>query len=387
MEKKNRTNNYPKSKNKFIIGGLLITLVMIGTIIGIYQLDQQQKNKTAIEAAEKLKNQINTTNERAFKDYAQPIEYGTKMAVKTNDLALENLTNLLINQELLYENTIIKITMDDLEITSDQISYMVIGEHKITAELILDTATISHDWLINVVDTKLPEITGANDRTIMVGDKIDLKNDIKATDVIDGDLEVTIDGTLNNNKVGVYQLIAKTADKNGNEVAVNFKVTVKAKTTTKSSSSSSSASTKVSSSGSSSSTSTTSAKSKREAQAKTEAKRVTGNIIKSGMSDEQKAKAILNYLHYNVDLQDDQSTEAYKTNFGNEAYGALILKKAACSGFAKAVLLMCDYSGLKCKHINAGKWTHQWNTVYINGKWVVLDAQGGYFGEPVYPYQ
>ncbi|MDR0840851.1 MAG: SH3 domain-containing protein [Christensenellaceae bacterium] len=102
--------------------------------------------------------------------------------------------------------------------------------------------------------------------------------------------------------------------------------------------------------------------------------------IHAGMSDYDKANAIFSYLYNNVAFQDDQSNEAYKTNFGNQAYAALVLKKAACSGFCKAVTQLCGAAGLKSKHINAGKWKHQWNMVKIDGTWTLMDAQGGYFG-------
>ncbi|MDE6292916.1 MAG: transglutaminase-like domain-containing protein [Bacilli bacterium] len=104
------------------------------------------------------------------------------------------------------------------------------------------------------------------------------------------------------------------------------------------------------------------------------------------MSDAEKAQAISTYLYQNVARQLNQSTEAYKTNHGDEAYAALVMKIAACSGFCKAVTLLCDEAGLKSQHINAGLWTHQWNKIYVDGKWQVLDAQLGYFGGEKHPY-
>lgn len=105
------------------------------------------------------------------------------------------------------------------------------------------------------------------------------------------------------------------------------------------------------------------------------------------MSNYDKAHAIFKYLNTNVTIQTDQSNEAYKTNYGNEAYAALIMKKAACSGYCKAVTLMCNVAGLQSKHINANQWKHQWNTVLINGEWIILDAQGGIFGGTIHPLE
>jgi hypothetical protein len=119
----------------------------------------------------------------------------------------------------------------------------------------------------------------------------------------------------------------------------------------------------------------TSASSAREAAAWAEAQRVVGRIITEGMSDWDKANAICNYMVNNVAPQYDQSLEAYKTNFGNEAYAALISHIAACSGVCKAVTMMCNIVGLQSQHINAGQWTHQWNLVLIDGEWLRLDGQ------------
>lgn len=130
-------------------------------------------------------------------------------------------------------------------------------------------------------------------------------------------------------------------------------------------------------------------KAQREELAKIEAKKVINKIITPDMNKLQKAEAIFKYLHSTVETQHNQSNEAYKTNHGDEAYGALILKKAACSGVANAVTLLCNEIGLKSQHINKNKWKHQWNKVLIddnsfpeeNEHWIVLDAQGGFFGD------
>ena len=77
----------------------------------------------------------------------------------------------------------------------------------------------------------------------------------------------------------------------------------------------------------------------------------------------------------------NQSTEAYKKNYGNEAYAALVLKKAACSGYARAYKLLCEAAGVPVRHVNAGSWTHQWNEIKANGKWIKVDAYGGTFAD------
>ncbi len=147
-------------------------------------------------------------------------------------------------------------------------------------------------------------------------------------------------------------------------------------------SNSSSSTKKSSSSSSSKKSSASSTKEGRLALAKAEAKKVVKKIIKSGMKKSEKAEAICIYITNTVSVQSNQSSEAYKTNYGNEAYAALILKKAACSGRCKAVTLLCDAAGLKSKHINQNQWTHQWNKIQVEGgKWLVIDAQIGFVGD------
>lgn len=130
--------------------------------------------------------------------------------------------------------------------------------------------------------------------------------------------------------------------------------------------------------------------------AEREAKRLVEEIITPDMTKYEKAKAICDYFYENVAQQDDQSPEAYKTNFGNEAYAAFVLKIAACSGTSKAVKMMCDLVGIECRHINQGKWTHQWNMVNLDdgswpysetrGYWAMLEAQGGFISL-YHPYE
>ena len=33
------------------------------------------------------------------------------------------------------------------------------------------------------------------------------------------------------------------------------------------------------------------------------------------------------------------------------------------------------------RHVNAGSWTHQWNEVKVNRKWIKVDAYGGIFAD------
>lgn len=119
--------------------------------------------------------------------------------------------------------------------------------------------------------------------------------------------------------------------------------------------------------------------SKRQKLAIKEAKSIVKRFTDSSMSRKEKATRLALYMCVNVASQDNQSTAAYKKNFGNEAYAALIMHHAACSGRARGYMLLCKYAGIPCKHVNANKWTHQWNKVKIGKKWYEVDTQIGSF--------
>ena len=115
--------------------------------------------------------------------------------------------------------------------------------------------------------------------------------------------------------------------------------------------------------------------------AKKEARKIVKKYVISNLNTKERAFVLFQYLTEHCCWQLNQSTEAYKKNYGNEAYAALILKKAACSGYARAYKLLCEAAGIPVRHVNAGSWTHQWNEIKANGKWIKVDAYGGTFAD------
>ena len=123
-------------------------------------------------------------------------------------------------------------------------------------------------------------------------------------------------------------------------------------------------------------------KKQREKMAKKEAKRIVNTYTNGSMTSMQKAQVLAYYMIDNSGTQYDQSNKSYSKNYGNEAYSALVMHLSACSGHCKAYKMLCNAAGIKCRHINANKWKHQWNEVYINGKWLIVDTQAGMFELP-----
>lgn len=103
------------------------------------------------------------------------------------------------------------------------------------------------------------------------------------------------------------------------------------------------------------------------------------NYIKSGMSDAQKALVIFNYVRNTCDY----TWENWTQKRAGSAWGALVEGKAHCGGYSRAVKVLCDAAGLKCRYVHANSQshnpTHRWNLVRIDGVWYVLDSKDGVF--------
>lgn len=398
-----------KSKIKIFVILLIVLVLILAISGGAYFYYRYNLNEIDKEIEE-----ISSKNNEALIELNEKAEYGY-------EVSYDELLNELVNLENLQENTDIKIFINDEEIVQDETyKFDTVGTFKIRVSLsyvynytiiteISKTIENEKESKITVEDTIMPVLSGIEDKVITVGDEINLLEGITAQDEVDGELDVAIvEGSVDNTKAGEYTIKVSATDKNGNVTEAEFKVTVKEKTevatgtnsstsnksnsssnktnsSTSSSSSSSSGSNSSSSSssaGNSSSSSSESTAAGRLALAKAEAKRVVSQIIKPGMTNYQKANAICMYITNTVDRQTNQSSEAYKTNYGNEAYAALVMKIAACSGRCKAVTLLCDAAGLKSQHINPNSWTHQWNKIQMeDGSWIVIDAQIGFIGD------
>ena len=364
MEKEKSTKKENKGLKIFLIILIILTFLLAG---GGYLYCKQKADK------------IEEQNQKALKTISETVEYG-------KDISYEDILPKLITATELTEGTTYTIKIDGKTLNpTEKYKAEKVGDLLITVET--HSSTLLFDNINNiqkntwkVEDTQKPIIEGVSNKEITQGDTFDAKAGITAKDEVDGDLEVIIEGNVDTTKEGTYTLTVKAVDKNGNETKQEFTVTVKKKAST-SNTNKSTTTTKTNTSTTKKSD-PTSTKAGRLKLAKAEAKKVASKIITSGMTKKQKAIAICQYITNTVTAQNDQSTEAYKKNYGDEAYAALILKKAACSGRCHAVTLLCNVAGLESKHINENKWTHQWNKVKIDdGSWLVIDPQIGYYGE------
>ena len=113
------------------------------------------------------------------------------------------------------------------ELKEDVIEFKKRSKKEQYDELIKDFEsfeTVSKTSLIE--DTTGPVIT-ANDITIYVGNKLDLKSKVKCVDEVDDEVECIINGTFNSSKEGVYSITIESTDKSNNRSTKSIKVNVK----------------------------------------------------------------------------------------------------------------------------------------------------------------
>ena len=179
---------------------LIILIVASVTTIILFN----KKKKSAIEAKTEL---AKIVSELGIQD--KNIEYGTNF----------NLANFKIPND-------VKVLIDGEEITNTY-TFKNLGKTAITFEKLdnkgqKETATIN----VNIVDTKQPEIIGAEDRTIKQGETIDLKENIKVEDNTDELIDVSVIGKVDTNVPGEYEITYIATDQSNNSSEKKIKITV-----------------------------------------------------------------------------------------------------------------------------------------------------------------
>ena len=91
---------------------------------------------------------------------------------------------------------------------------------------------------------------------------------------------------------------------------------------------------------------------------------IIAEIITPTMNDEDKVKAIHDWVVLNVEY--DQASEQHS------AHDALFDHKAVCQGYSLLIIRMLQDVGIEAKYINNED--HAWNLVYLCGHWYHLDA-------------
>ncbi|MBB6024405.1 hypothetical protein HNR77_005515 [Paenibacillus sp. JGP012] len=114
-------------------------------------------------------------------------------------------------------------------------------------------------------------------------------------------------------------------------------------------------------------------------------KDVVASIIKQGMSDDEKRKAIYDYLNDNAKYDDAALENAEQNNFKNvdaqfndsfTTYGILVKGVGVCASYASVYKLLSDLSGLESIVVTgtSSGVPHAWNKVKIGNEWLHVDA-------------
>ena len=96
-------------------------------------------------------------------------------------------------------------------------------------------------------------------------------------------------------------------------------------------------------------------------------KKATAEIKLLG-SDVQKVIAITKYISDHVKYENHR--------YNMFAYSALVSGKAVCAGYSRLFRTMCAECGIKAVLVDGmlGDVKHEWNKVFLHGKWVKIDV-------------
>lgn len=181
---------------------LIILIVASVTTIILFN----KKKKSAIEAKTEL---AKIVSELGIQD--KNIEYGTNF----------NLANFKIPND-------VKVLIDGEEVTNTY-TFKNLGKTAITFEKLDNKGQKATETInVNIVDTKQPEIIGAEDRTIKQGETIDLKENIKVEDNTDELIDVSVIGKVDTNVPGEYEITYIATDQSNNSSEKKIKITVEA---------------------------------------------------------------------------------------------------------------------------------------------------------------
>ena len=122
----------------------------------------------------------------------------------------------------------VKVLIDGEEITSEY-TFKNLGRISITLEKLNSNGQKETEIInVNIIDTKQPEIIGAEDRTIKQGEAIDLKENIKVEDNTDELIDVSVVGKVDTNIPGEYEITYIAIDQSNNSSEKKIKIKVEA---------------------------------------------------------------------------------------------------------------------------------------------------------------
>ncbi len=198
-------------KNK-IITGVVAVLIIGGGGFGVWSITQSKKVIVPpLQIKEPLEFEYGQSNEKKM--------YGLKK-IELSDIV----SNLEVYDTVDFKslNPTTKTLNDDFII----IDTSTVGEHTSTITVSYKGEYHQTSFPYKVVDTHNPEFNTVMNIDTPYNTEPEYKDIIKATDIVDGELEVSISGEIDVTVAGIYDMEASATDKNGNTSKHAFKVTV-----------------------------------------------------------------------------------------------------------------------------------------------------------------
>ena len=204
-----------QKKKKVIIGATTIAVIILmtgGIATGIAFNRNEAIKKANMQEVRKI------LDESEIQD--KTCEYGT--TINITDFHFPKGVKVMINgQEVRDTYTFNKLGKTEVKLEGIVLYKDFFNKNK---EL-KDVKLVSY----NIVDTIKPEIIGAEDKIIKQGDQINLKDNIKVEDNVDSDLEVKINGNVDTNTPGEYEITYTATDRSNNTTEKKIKIKVEAK--------------------------------------------------------------------------------------------------------------------------------------------------------------
>ena len=194
-----------KKRITIILSIVIVLIILIVASITTIILFNKKKKSTIENKTELAK----IVSELGIQD--KNIEYGTNF----------NLANFKIPND-------VKVLIDGEEVTNTY-TFKNLGKTVITFEKLDNKGQKATETInVNIVDTKQPEIIGAENRTIKQGETIDLKENIKVEDNTDELIDVSVIGKVDTNVPGEYEITYIATDQSNNSSEKKIKIKVEA---------------------------------------------------------------------------------------------------------------------------------------------------------------
>jgi hypothetical protein len=117
-----------------------------------------------------------------------------------------------------------------ITITENDVNFEVLGIYTVTYQVIDSSNNETIESIkVNIVDTTKPTLINVKDMILKLGETVDLKKDLRAVDLYDGDLtdQINLSGDeVNFNVIGEYEVKVEVTDTSGNIAFEYFKVNI-----------------------------------------------------------------------------------------------------------------------------------------------------------------